>query len=42
MQASFYCKQRRMPIGRLIEDLELIAKAYEPLEVANRVIYLAL
>jgi hypothetical protein len=37
-----YCKQRRIPIGRLIDDLELIAKACEPVEVANRVIYLPL
>jgi predicted nuclease of predicted toxin-antitoxin system len=37
-----YCRQRRLSIGKLIDDLELIAKAYEPEEVANRVIYLPL
>jgi predicted nuclease of predicted toxin-antitoxin system len=37
-----YAHQLRITIGRCIQDLELIAKASEPEELANRVEYLPL
>jgi predicted nuclease of predicted toxin-antitoxin system len=37
-----YAHQLRITIGRCIQDLELIAKASEPDEIANRVEYLPL
>jgi uncharacterized protein with PIN domain len=37
-----FAHQLRVTIGRLIEDLELIAKAAEPDEVRSRVIFLPL
>jgi predicted nuclease of predicted toxin-antitoxin system len=37
-----YAHQLRITIGRCIQDLELIAKASEPDEMANRVEYLPL
>jgi rRNA-processing protein FCF1 len=37
-----YAHQLRITIGRCIQDLELIAKASEPDELANRVEYLPL
>lgn len=37
-----YAARPRVPIGRCIEDLEIIAKATEPHEYTNRVEYLPL
>jgi predicted nuclease of predicted toxin-antitoxin system len=37
-----YAHQLRITIGRCVQDLELIAKASEPEELANRVEYLPL
>jgi predicted nuclease of predicted toxin-antitoxin system len=37
-----YAHQLRITIGRCVNDLELIAKAAEPQELANRVEYLPL
>ena len=37
-----YAHQQRVSIGRCIDDLELIAKAFDPPDVAGRVIYLPL
>jgi predicted nuclease of predicted toxin-antitoxin system len=37
-----YAHQNNVTIGQCIEDLELIAKVYEPPEIADRVIYLPL
>lgn len=37
-----YAHQMQVTIGRCIEDLELIAKVYEPHEIANQLIYLPL
>ncbi len=37
-----YAHQNRVAIGQCIEDLELIAKVYEPEEMADRVIFLPL
>jgi hypothetical protein len=37
-----YCHQERMGIGALVEELELLAKASEPRELENRIVYLPL
>lgn len=37
-----FARQRKIKIGRCIDDLELIAKVYEPHEMMNRVEYLPL
>ena len=37
-----YVRQRRLSIGQAIEQLELIAKVYEPDEMRKRIIYLPL
>jgi len=37
-----YAHQLKVTIGQCVEELELIAKVYEPEEMANRVIYLPL
>jgi Domain of unknown function (DUF5615) len=37
-----YAHQLRVPIGRCVTDLELLAKAAEPQELRNQVIYLPL
>ena len=37
-----YAHQLRVPIGRCVEDLELIAKCYEPSDLMNRVEHLPL
>jgi len=37
-----YAHQLRVTIGQRINDLELIAKVYEPVDMANRVEYLPL
>ncbi|MCY3017856.1 MAG: hypothetical protein NTW87_02330 [Planctomycetota bacterium] len=37
-----FAEQRAVTIGKCIEDLELIAKAYEPEDIANRVEHLPL
>lgn len=37
-----YCHQRRLPIGPCIRDLEIIAKASDPADLADRVTYLPL
>ena len=37
-----YAHQLRVTIGKRINDLELIAKVYEPGDIANRVEYLPL
>jgi len=37
-----YAHQLRVPVGKCIEDLELIAKVCDPLDAANKVQYLPL
>jgi len=37
-----YGHQLRVPIGKCVEDLELIAKCYEPIDLMNRVEHLPL
>lgn len=37
-----YCHQERLGIGALVEELELVAKAAEPGELENRIVYLPL
>ena len=37
-----FAEQRAVTIGKCIEDLELIAKVYEPEDIANRLEYLPL
>jgi hypothetical protein len=37
-----YVPHQKLPIGKMIDDLELIAKAYEPSDMGNRVEYLPL
>lgn len=37
-----YAHQQNAPVRRTIDDLELIAKVYEPAEMENRVIFLPL
>lgn len=37
-----FAEQRAVTIGKCIEDLELIARVYEPQDIANRVEYLPL
>jgi hypothetical protein len=37
-----YAQQSRVSVGQLINDLELIAKIYDPPEMLNRVEYLPL
>jgi predicted nuclease of predicted toxin-antitoxin system len=37
-----YAHQLRVGIGKCVEDLELIAKCYEPVDLLNRVEYLPL
>lgn len=37
-----YAHQLRMTIGQCVHDLELMAKVYEPAEMANRIEYLPL
>jgi predicted nuclease of predicted toxin-antitoxin system len=37
-----YVDQDRLPIGKMIDDLELIAKVSEPVDIANRVEFLPL
>lgn len=37
-----YAHQLHVPIGRCIDDLELLAKACDPLEFVNRVEYIPL
>ena len=37
-----YAHQLRIAIGRCIDELELVAKIYEPDEMLNRVLYLPL
>jgi hypothetical protein len=37
-----YGHQRRVTIGQAVADLELVAKVYEPSDIANRVEYLPL
>ena len=37
-----YAHQLRVTIGQCIDDLELIAKVYEPTEMANRIEHLPL
>jgi predicted nuclease of predicted toxin-antitoxin system len=37
-----YAHQQNITVRRTIEDLELIAKAWEPDELANRVVFLPL
>ena len=37
-----YAHQLRVSVGRCIDDLELLAKACDPPDLANRVIYLPL
>ena len=37
-----FAEQRAVTIGQCIEELELIAKVYEPADMANRVEYLPL
>ena len=35
-----YAKQLAVPIGRCIDDLELITKVYDPPDMMNQVVYL--
>ena len=37
-----YAHQLRVTIGQCVQDLELVAKVYEPADMANRVEYLPL
>jgi hypothetical protein len=37
-----YVRQQRLTIGKIINDLELIALASDPIDVANKVIHLPL
>jgi len=37
-----YAHQEKLPTGKCIDDLELIAKVYEPKDMHNRVEYLPL
>jgi hypothetical protein len=37
-----YADQGKLPIGKMIDDLELIAKVYDPIDIANRVDFLPL
>ncbi|MFO0950675.1 MAG: DUF5615 family PIN-like protein [Isosphaeraceae bacterium] len=37
-----YCHQRRLTVGSIIQELQLIATCAEPAEVENRVTYLPL
>jgi hypothetical protein len=37
-----YCHQERLGIGALIEELELVARASEPAELAQQVLFLPL
>lgn len=37
-----YAHQLKVTIGQCIDDLELLAKAYEPAQIMNQVIYLPL
>lgn len=37
-----YAHQLRVPIGRCIDDLELLGKVYDPVDMENRVEYLPL
>ncbi|HEY7329258.1 MAG TPA: DUF5615 family PIN-like protein [Gemmataceae bacterium] len=37
-----YARQQVVPIGRCIQDLELMAKVLDPVEMMNRVVYLPL
>lgn len=38
----FFAHQNRSSIGRCIDDLELLAKVYDPPDMMNRVVYLPL
>jgi hypothetical protein len=35
-----YAKQLAVPVGRCIDDLELLAKVYDPPDIMNQVVYL--
>ena len=37
-----YAHQQRVNIGQFVRDLELLAKAYEPADIANRIEHLPL
>jgi predicted nuclease of predicted toxin-antitoxin system len=37
-----YVHQEKLPIGKIVQDLELMAKVYEPEDMMNRVEYLPL
>lgn len=37
-----YVQQRKLSIGEMVENLEFLAKSYEPAELRNRVVHLPL
>lgn len=37
-----YAKQHSLSIGQFINELELVAKGYDPIDVENKVVYLPL
>ena len=37
-----YCRQRRLSVGQITEQLELIAKLSDPVDLTNNVVYLPL
>ena len=37
-----YARQRRASIGRYVQDLELMAKVFDPVDMMNRVVHLPL
>ena len=37
-----FARQQKVPVGQCVNDLELVAKVYDPADLANQVMYLPL